>query len=158
MEYLAFPFSKLLSKVSKKARVPIWSVATVSVFLFILGFVNIGSTTAFNAILSLAVFGLHVSYMLPVIFMLWRRLCTPEILTYGPWKLGGFGVPVNIISLVYLGFTCIFMLFPSYQPVTPVNMNYASLIFGAVLIFSMVYWFWKGRKVYEGPVMEGSVH
>ncbi|OQD79532.1 hypothetical protein PENANT_c049G07475 [Penicillium antarcticum] len=154
----AFPFSRQLSKVSKKDRVPIWSVAAVSVFLFILGFVNIGSTTAFNAILSLAVFGLHVSYMLPVIFMLWRRLCTPEILTYGPWKLGAFGIPVNIISLIYLGFTCIFMLFPSYQPVTPVNMNYASLIFGVVLIFSMIYWVWKGRKVYEGPIMGGSGH
>jgi amino acid transporter len=132
-------------------------VAVVSAFLVILGLVNIGSTTAFNAILSLAVFGLHISYLLPVGFMLWRRLCTPEVLSYGPWRLKGFGVIANTISVVYLCFTCIFMLFPSYQPVTAMNMNYASLIFGAVLIFSLIYWAWKGRKVYKGPIMENSL-
>ncbi|KAF9888271.1 hypothetical protein FE257_008841 [Aspergillus nanangensis] len=39
------------------------------------------------------------------------------------------------------------------MPVTAVNMNYACLIFGAVLLFSGIYWVWKGRHVYEGPVM-----
>ncbi|KAH3380934.1 hypothetical protein KXW99_000018 [Aspergillus fumigatus] len=150
----AFPFSTYLSIIDKKTSLPVRSVFTTSGFLVLLGLINIGSTTAFNAILSLAVLGLHMSYLIPTGFMLWRRLHTPEILAYGPWKLGKMGVVVNIVSILYLSFTCIFMVFPPYQPVSAVNMNYASLIFGGVLIVSLTYWLWKGRKVYEGPVME----
>lgn len=151
---IAFPFSTYLSIIDKKTSLPIRSVFTTSGFLVLLGLINIGSTTAFNAILSLAVLGLHMSYLIPTGFMLWCRLHTPEILAYGPWKLGKMGVVVNIVSILYLSFTCIFMVFPPYQPVSAVNMNYASLIFGGVLIVSLTYWLWKGRKVYEGPVME----
>ncbi|KAJ5752125.1 amino acid/polyamine transporter I [Penicillium odoratum] len=154
----AFPFSRYLSKIGEKRQVPDYSVLTVTVLLLLLGLINIGSTTAFNAIISLAVFGLHLSYLLPIALILWRRLSTPKLLTYGPWKLGGCGVILNILSLVYLSFTCIFMLFPPYYPVTAANMNYASLIFGAVAIFSLIYWVWRGRKVYEGPVMENHIH
>ncbi|KAH3363655.1 hypothetical protein KXW94_006287 [Aspergillus fumigatus] len=130
----AFPFSTYLSIIDKKTSLPVRSVFTTSGFLVLLGLINIGSTTAFNAILSLAVLGLHMSYLIPTGFMLWRRLHTPEILAYGPWKLGKMGVVVNIVSILYLSFTCIFMVFPPYQPVSAVNMNYASLIFGGVLI------------------------
>lgn len=151
---IAFPFSTYLSIIDKKTSLPVRSVFTTSGFLVLLGLINIGSTTAFNAILSLAVLGLHMSYLIPTGFMLWCRLYTPEILAYGPWKLGKMGVVVNIVSILYLSFTCIFMVFPPYQPVSAVNMNYASLIFGGVLIVSLTYWLWKGRKVYEGPVME----
>ncbi|KAL5692977.1 hypothetical protein EMGR_005519 [Emarellia grisea] len=133
----AFPFSTYLSIIDKKTSLPVRSVFTTSGFLVLLGLINIGSTTAFNAILSLAVLGLHMSYLIPTGFMLWRRLHTPEILAYGPWKLGKMGVVVNIVSILYLSFTCIFMVFPPYQPVSAVNMNYASLIFGGVLITEM---------------------
>ncbi|GAB1214271.1 hypothetical protein ATERTT37_003433 [Aspergillus terreus] len=136
---------------STARMLPTRAVLATSVVMVLLGLINIGSTTAFNAIISLAVFGLHVSYLVPVVFMLWRRLAPPELLTYGPWKLGRLGIATNIISLIYLTYTSVFMVFPPYQPVTAVNMNYASLIFGAVLIFSGVYWVYKGRKVYEGP-------
>lgn len=34
------------------------------------------------------------------------------------------------------------------------NMNYASLIFGSVMLTSIVLWFIYGRKHYAGPVKE----
>lgn len=150
----AFPFSQHLSRVDKKHQMPTIAILATSTILILLGLVNIGSTTAFNAILSLSVFGLHVSYMLPILFMIWRRIQAPGTLTYGPWRLGRMGLVTNIISLCYLCFTCVFMLFPPYQPVTAENMNYASLLFGAVIIFSAIYWFWKGQKDYKGPAID----
>ena len=48
----------------------------------------------------------------------------------------------------------VFMVFPPYLPVRPENMNYASLIFGAVILISTVLWFVYGRKTYWGPVRE----
>ncbi|KAL3472858.1 putative GABA permease [Aspergillus californicus] len=140
-----------LAKLDKKTQMPATAVMATSTVLVLLGLINIGSTTAFNAIISLAVLGLQVSYLVPVALMLWRRLISHATLVYGPWRMGRFGVAINVVSLVYLIYTSIFMVFPPYQPVTAENMNYASLIFGAVLIFSGVYWVWKGRRQYNGP-------
>ena len=33
-------------------------------------------------------------------------------------------------------------------------MNYSSLMCGAVAIFSLVYYFVRGKKTYKGPVVE----
>ena len=67
--------------------------------------------------------------------------------------MGRYGIGVNVLSIGFLAFTCIFLLFPPYEPVTAANMNYASLVFGAVCILSGVYWLCKGRRMYEGPVL-----
>ncbi|BCS28349.1 uncharacterized protein APUU_61397S [Aspergillus puulaauensis] len=151
----AIPGYRYLAKLDAKTQLPTRSILATSTVLVILGFVNIGSTTAFNAIISLAVLGLHVSYLVPVALMLWHRLSSRRTsLVYGPWRLGRLGVPVNIVSVVYLSYTTMFMVFPPYQPVTAENMNYSSLILGAVLIFSAVYWAWKGRREYTGPNIE----
>ena len=124
-------------------------------FQIILGLVNIGSTTAFNAIVSIAVVGLQLSYLLPICLMLWRRLGTrPSSLPPAVWDLGRWGVPINVLSIIFLTYTTIFLFFPPYQPVTAANMNYASLIFGAICICSIIYWFISGRKNYRGPAME----
>ncbi|KAM0554747.1 hypothetical protein ACHAPJ_006819 [Fusarium lateritium] len=45
-----------------------------------------------------------------------------------------------------------FSLFPPYQPVTPENMNYASLELGATLLFGLVYWPLSARKKYAGAL------
>jgi hypothetical protein len=42
--------------------------------------------------------------------------------------------------------------FPSAPNPTPEVMNWSSLIFGLVLIFSLVFYFFKKRHEYRGPV------
>ncbi|KAL5044339.1 hypothetical protein BDW71DRAFT_199029 [Aspergillus fruticulosus] len=151
----ALPGHKYLLRIDLNTEMPTRAILATSTILALLGLINIGSTTAFNAILSLAVLGLQVSYLVPVMLMLWRRLSPAKsTLNYGPWRLGALGVPINIVSVLYLSYTTIFMVFPPYQPVTAENMNYSSLIFGAVLIFSAAYWVYKGRRQYTGPNIE----
>ena len=158
MSNAAFPLSRYLSKLDPRFQVPAIAISATASFQIILGLINIGSTTAFNAIVSIAVVGLQLSYLLPICLMLWRRLTRPSSLPPAAWSLGKWGVPVNCLSIVFLIYTCIFLLFPPYQPVTPANMNYASLIFGAICVGSLIYWFISGRKNYRGPVMELVVH
>ena len=43
---------------------------------------------------------------------------------------------------------------PPYQPVSAGNMNYAGVVFGAVLLLSAFCWFLFGRRTYGGPVRE----
>lgn len=56
--------------------------------------------------------------------------------------------------MVYSIVLITFAVFPPYLPVHAENMNYASLIFGAVMLSSLVLWFVYGRKHYRGPVKE----
>lgn len=150
---LAFPSASLLSKVDNKRQIPTNAILVTTTFLALLGLINIGSTAAFNAIVSLAVLGLELSYLVPICFLLYYRLMSPGSIIYGPWCMGRIGVFVNTLSIAFLIFTCVFLPFPAYQPVTAENMNYASVVFGAVCIFSGVYWLLKGRKGYQGPVI-----
>ncbi|KAL0766945.1 hypothetical protein CaCOL14_010516 [Colletotrichum acutatum] len=49
------PFSRVVSKVERKRGIPTTAIVVTTCLLVLLGLINIGSTTAFNAILSLAV-------------------------------------------------------------------------------------------------------
>lgn len=148
----ATPFSSWLSQLDSKQEVPRRAVTVTTCFLILIGLLNIASTTALNAILSLPVVALSTSYAFPIAGMLYRRLKTPEELNYGPWKLPGkLGIVVNIVALCYITFLSIFLFFPPIQPVTAVNMNYASLLYGAVVLFSAIGWFVSGRIKYKGP-------
>ncbi|CAJ0555292.1 Ff.00g053570.m01.CDS01 [Fusarium sp. VM40] len=157
------PFSEKIASVDKRRQIPTISIIVVSFLLMLLSLINIGSTTAFNAILSLAVVSLQVSYLIPIILLIWRRLFRPDTLLWGPWRLGKAGLPINIFAVVYLLYTCIFLLFPPFQPITAVNMNYAPVVLGGALVFGCVYWPLRVSKRYIGPltdaeVLEGTVH
>lgn len=133
--------------------IPVRAIILVTVTACLLGLVNIGSSTAFNALTSLALIGHYTSYVLPISLLVFRRFGKKEI-PWGPWTLGRWGLPINLISIAYSALLIVFMVFPPYQPVNAENMNYASLIFGAAILFSTVLWFVYGRKIYSGPVKE----
>ena len=133
--------------------IPVRAIILVTVTACLLGLVNIGSATAFNALTSLALIGHYTSYLLPITLLALRRLGRSEI-PWGPWTLGRWGMPVNLASIVYSTVLIVFMVFPPYQPVTADNMNYASVIFGSAILASIALWFAYGKKVYWGPVRE----
>ncbi|KAJ0130281.1 hypothetical protein HZ326_26614 [Fusarium oxysporum f. sp. albedinis] len=157
------PFAERIASVDKRRQIPTVSIVVVSFLLMLLSLINIGSTTAFNAILSLAVVSLQASYLLPILLLIWRRLFRPDTLRWGPWRLGRAGLPINVIAVIYLMYTCIFLLFPPFQPITPVNMNYAPVVLGGALVFGCFYWPLRVSKRYVGPltdaeVLEGTLH
>lgn len=119
----------------------------------LLGLVNIGSSTAFNAMTTLALIGHYASYLLPITLLVVRRFGQKHI-PFGPFKLGRFGLPINLFSIFYSVLLIVFMVFPPYQPVTVENMNYSSVIFGAVLLLSLILWFMYGQAKYRGPVQD----
>ena len=64
------------------------------------------------------------------------------------------GMTVNILAIAFCVFLILFLPFPVYLPVTAQNMNYASVVFLGVIIFSMCDWIVRGRKKYQGPIRE----
>lgn len=57
-----------------------------------------------------------------------------------------------MLAVLYLSVVFIFSFFPASVAVDAENMNWSSLIYGATLVFSIVWFFVRGRKEYAGPV------
>lgn len=151
----AMPFSKYFAHVHSGLKVPVRMIVLVSVLQGLLGFIYLGNTTAFNAILSMAIIGMYISYILPIIYMLVygrKKLARSE---YGPFRLGRVaGTVINIMAILWLVLAIVFSTFPNYEPVTSQNMNYSTVVLAGWVVFGVVYYFWVGRRVYTGPVVE----
>lgn len=151
----ATPFSKYFAHVDTRLKVPVRMIVLVSVLQALLGFIYLGNTTAFNAILSMAIIGMYLSYLLPIIYMFLygrSRLSGGE---YGPFKLGRTGgMVINVLAMLWLVFAMIFSTFPNFQPVTAQNMNYSTVVLAGWVGGGALYYFFRARKVYTGPVME----
>ncbi|KAJ5577917.1 uncharacterized protein N7459_006881 [Penicillium hispanicum] len=68
------PFSRFLKSVNSRTKVPIVSVSVVCGFACALTLIYIGSTTAFNDVISLTVTGFYSTYFLPSAFLLYHRI------------------------------------------------------------------------------------
>jgi amino acid transporter len=145
------PFPKTLSYVHPTLRLPLNSLALVGTCGALLALIYIASSTAFQAIVSLTGIAFNISYMPPIFFLLFRRLRgdPPE---FGKFRLGKWGVPMNVFALCYLAFIVTWMPFPSGIPVIATMMNYAGPVFGGICICAILDWFISGRTRFHMPV------
>jgi hypothetical protein len=54
-------------------------------------------------------------------------------------------------SILWTIFTTVFFCFPAVMPVQANNMNYISVILVGYFLLAMVWWLFRGRKVFRGP-------
>ncbi|KAI1121349.1 amino acid/polyamine transporter I [Nemania abortiva] len=88
------PFHKIIRKVHPRSRVPVVAIAVVTITPCLLNLIYIGSSTAFNDVISLSVSGLYASYLLPCSFLLWRRV-TGQIKPYRSSEAPGTEMPTR---------------------------------------------------------------
>lgn len=131
--------------------IPLNAVMFTVVVSILLSLINIGSVIAYNNITSLGVNALLSSYIVSiscVCLKRWRK----EPLLPRRFSLGRFGFAINIFSVLFLILVYTFCFFPP-APNPPLDeMNWSILIYGVVVLFSLAYFFFKGRHVYVGPV------
>ncbi|KAL1652546.1 hypothetical protein SLS61_004851 [Didymella pomorum] len=150
----AVPNARMVTYVHPKMKVPVVSIGITCLVSALLSIINVGSTTVFNAVVSLTVSGFFGSYILPFSLLLHKRITNPEQLPKAPYSLGKWGVVVNAWAIAWSFLVLFFSFWPQNIPVTPVNMNWSPLLWGAVNIFALIFWVLHGRKVYKGPIME----
>jgi len=167
----AVPGWEHIQRVNSKSAVPILAVFLTTALACVLALIVLGSSTAFNDIVSLSVVGLFGSYFLVAVLLLWRRLrgdiklypssgdgltnVPGKELTWGPWRIPGvFGIMTNSFAIVYLIIIFFFSLWPPQNHPTAATMNYSSLMFGGTMMFSVIYYFFRARHVYTGPVIQ----
>lgn len=146
------PFSKWLSQVNKSHGVPQNAAIVTCAISFLLALIYIGSDVAFYAITSLFTVALLQCYVLSIACILWRRIAHPETLPYAPFSLGRWGVPINIIAVIYGSWGFFWCFWPQSYPVTAGGFNWASPLFIAAVIGALINYAISGRKKYFGPV------
>lgn len=123
----------------------------------LLGLINIGSSVAFNAIVSLVAAAFFGSYFIPISILAYRRLQQVP-LELGPWNLGRFGLFVNIFALVWISICFTFSFFPIAVPVTPETMNWSCVLWGGIMIFGVAWYAAFQRHHFEGPTVVTSLN
>jgi choline transport protein len=149
------PGSGLLSQVNESTKLPIYTICLSTVITLLLALINIGSSTAFNALTSLVVAGFYSTFILSASVLLHKRLTTPEgHISYGPFNLGRFGVPIIVIAIIYSLLGVFFSFWPPIPHPNAVSMNWSIVVFGGTLILSVIFWAVYGRNHYKGELVE----
>lgn len=147
------PFGDWIAKVHPKLDVPVNAVSVTCILTILLSLINIGSDAAFNAIVSLNLVSLMITYMISIGCVLYRRIYHPELLPRCRWSLGRWGVPINIVGVLYSTHAFFWCFWPNATPTTAVDFNWSVLMFGAIIVICLVDWVLRARKVYTGPVV-----
>ncbi|ETS75560.1 hypothetical protein PFICI_12504 [Pestalotiopsis fici W106-1] len=149
-ENKGLPFSRHIVHVSNRFKQPLRALFLVVTVCVILCIISIGSTAAFNAMISLPLIGLYISYGIPIVFLLTLRLRN-RVPKLGPFSLGSFGTPVNALAVGYILYVLSFAALPTVLPVSSENMNYAGPLVLAVMLAAGADWFVSGRRRFELP-------
>lgn len=131
---------------------PIRALALVTAVQLLLGLINLGSSSAFLAFVSVGVISLAVSYGIPIAVSLLygrRREANRARWTLGPV----LGPVVNAVALAWILFELVLFSMPTARPVTPVSMNYAIVVFVGFMVLSVVWYAVHARKgLYIAPL------
>ena len=160
--FLGLPDRGYFGHVSKWTMTPLRAIWFTTLTGIIPGLLDLASPIAANAIFALTAMALDLSYIIPIflfvpifaffvlnntvradpsLFHLRRRFYRnhPEVMFKpGPFYMGDgwLGWSANIICIAWTLFVCVLFSLPTVLPVTPDNMNYASVITVGVVVLS----------------------
>jgi amino acid transporter len=118
----------------------------------LLSLINVGSTDAFNSIVSLFISSLFSSYFLSIGCVLLKRL-RGQGLPPSRWNLGRLAIPLNIVALLYIAFAFIMSFFPLTKEVKPDTMNWSVAVWTCTIVIATLSYYAHGKKHYKGPVV-----
>lgn len=114
----------------------------------LLGLINLGSTSAFTAFVSVGVIALAVSYAIPIaISLVWDRR---EKVGGAKWNLGNaVGTGVNVVALGWIGFEVVLFSCPGVLPVTSISMSKCPAFLPSFVVATLCARRWARRGLRE---------
>lgn len=145
----AIPGSRIFSIVNKSVNVPVNALILVTLVQMLLGLINLGSSSAFTAFVSVGVMALSISYAIPIgLSLLWNRR---KEVSHARWNCGSMiGTTVNVVALVWIAFEVVLFSMPTALPVTEVTMNYASVVLVGFMTIAAI---WYGVYARRGEFL-----
>ncbi len=146
------PGSKFWHHVSPRTRTPDRAIYFAVVFAFILAIPSLWSSVAYGAVISIAVIGLYIAYVIPTFL---RRMRGNDF-QVGPWNLGRWSAVVGWVGIIWVGIITILFVLPTASPITWHNFNYTIVAVGVVLAYAGIFWLVSARKWFTGPKVQGT--
>jgi amino acid transporter len=136
-EHMLLGLPQYFGHISNATLTPIRAIWFTTILSIIPGLLDLASPIAANAIFALTAMALDLSYIIPISL---RRLYQnhPEVqFKPGPFYMGSgvLGWSANLICISWTLFVCVIFSMPNILPVTPQNMNYASVSSSPVEFF-----------------------
>lgn len=116
--------SKWIGNIHSSLGVPVWALVANNTIVFIIGFIFLGSSTAFNAFIGTSLILQQVTYAIPAALLMYRRRSSRFLPANRPFKLfNPFGWMVNFFTVAFAVVVLIFYDFPVILPVSGSNMS-----------------------------------
>jgi amino acid transporter len=154
----AIPGWRIWSRVNER-RIPFNAVIFMAVCAAIITIPAIfgtaeGIPVAFFAVVSIAVIGLYIAYVIPI-YLRWRQ---GDSWLSGPWTNGKKYKWMNPFSVVWVALITIIFILPTSPAGVPFSddfqwkaVNYAPLVTGGVLLAVGLWWVLGAKKTFTGP-------
>jgi amino acid transporter len=154
----AIPGWRIWSKVNHR-RIPVNAVLFMAACAALLTipayFPNAsGVPVAFYAVVSVAVIGLYIAYVIPI-YLRWRRA---DQFTPGSWTLGNKYKWMNPLAVVWVAIITVIFILPTTPAGVPWNddfswnsVNYAPLVTGFVIGAVTLWWYLGAKRTFTGP-------
>jgi amino acid transporter len=155
----AVPFHGFWHRINKRTRTPVNSVWFGAIGAFILAIPSYWNSVAYAAITAVAVIGLYIAYMLPVLM---RRINSKAFVP-GPWQLGRWSFAIGWIMIVWIIFIGVLFCLPSASAGNPFGseftwsaVNYAPITLLVVVGGTGIWYLVSARKWFKGPKVQGT--
>ncbi|MFJ8386475.1 APC family permease [Streptomyces sp. NPDC094438] len=146
------PAASLMAKVSPRFQTPVLPAVVIGVLALVILLVNIRQPQIFSVVTSIGIIMIYVAYLLvtgPMLIARLRGKWTPA--GEGKFSLGRWGLPVNIVAVVWGGAMTVNLTWPRaevYNATAPYHwyLRWGAFLFvGAVLLGGFAYYWFVQR-------------
>ncbi|XP_075633232.1 amino-acid permease BAT1 homolog isoform X2 [Castanea sativa] len=110
---------------------------------------SLGSSVAFQAMVSIATIGLYIAYALPIFF---RVTLARKSFIPGPFNLGRYGILVGWIAVLWVATISVLFSLPVSYPITNETLYYTPVAVGCLFILVITSWIFSARHWFRGPI------
>ncbi|MDI3405130.1 APC family permease [Streptomyces cavernicola] len=147
------PASSLLARVSPRFQTPVVPAIVIGLVGVGILVININQPQIFSVITSIAIIMIYVAYLLVTVPMLIKRLRGQWVPVRGKFSLGRFGLPVNILAVLWGAAMSLNLAWPRAEVYNATGPQHWYLRWGAFLFVGVValggftyYWFVQRHK------------
>ncbi|KAL8993600.1 MAG: hypothetical protein Q9169_006225 [Polycauliona sp. 2 TL-2023] len=142
--------SNITKQVNRHTRTPVnavWFNTIVGIGLTVLIF---GGDLAAGALFSIGAVAAFVAFTIPIFI---RVFLVGDRFRPGPWNLGRASLPIGTLACAFVLLMVPILMLPSItgSELDAAGMNWTCLVYGAPMIFILIWWVASARTWFKGP-------